>query len=149
MALVEKTVFVMHSAEQMFQLVDDVEAYSSFLPWCSHATLIHRDDVTTIATLHIDYYGVKQQFTTENKKEFPRLMHLQLKDGPFKSLHGQWKFTALNPQACKVEFNLQYEFANSLLEKLISPVFSYITGTFVDSFIARADKIHVMNKGTS
>lgn len=148
MAYVEKSVLVMHSAEQMFRLVDDVESYAIFLPWCSHATLIFQDEITTIASLHIDYHGVKQQFTTENKKNFPHWMHIHLKDGPFNKLEGHWKFIPLNAQACKVEFSLHYEFTNSLLERLISPVFSYITSTFVDNFVARADKINSLSKGS-
>ncbi|HNZ56666.1 MAG TPA: type II toxin-antitoxin system RatA family toxin, partial [Methylophilaceae bacterium] len=83
-----------------------------------------------------------QKFTTENHKTSPHLMEIQLKDGPFKHLEGIWRFIALNEEACKIEFMLNYEFANGFLDKLISPVFSHITNTFVDSFVARADKVY-------
>ncbi len=69
-------------------------------------------------------------------------MEIKLKDGPFKQLEGIWRFTALNEEACKVEFMLNYEFENNFLEKIIAPVFSHITNTFVDGFVARADYIY-------
>lgn len=143
---VEKTVLVMHSAEEMFNLVDAVEDYPSFLPWCGKTSLLERTESTTSATLHIHYRGIKQHFTTTNSKVFPGSMDITLKDGPFKHLEGDWRFIELKPDACKIEFRLQYEFANNLLEKLISPVFSYIAATFVDSFVTQADKIHASKK---
>ncbi|MFW5431587.1 MAG: type II toxin-antitoxin system RatA family toxin [Methylophilaceae bacterium] len=143
---VEKTVLVMHSAKEMFALVDAVEDYPSFLPWCGKADLLERTDATTSATLHINYHGIKQSFTTTNSKVFPNSMDIQLKDGPFKQLEGDWRFIELRPDACKIEFRLQYEFANNLLEKLISPVFNYIATTFVDSFVAQADEIYASKK---
>jgi len=137
---------VMHSAEEMFNLVDAVEDYPNFLPWCGKFDLLERTPSITSATLHIHYRGIKQNFTTTNSKVFPGSMDITLKDGPFKELEGDWHFIELRPGACKIEFRLQYEFANSLLEKLISPVFSYIAATFVDSFVAQADKIYTSKK---
>lgn len=141
MAQVEKTVLVGHSAEHMFSLVDQVENYTQFLPWCGGVDLHRRDDSVTEATLHIDYHGLKQKFTTENHKQFPHSMEIRLKDGPFKHLQGHWRFITLAPDACKVEFSLQYEFSSLLLEKLISPVFSHIANTFVEAFVVRADAL--------
>jgi ribosome-associated toxin RatA of RatAB toxin-antitoxin module len=139
---VEKTVLVMHSAEQMFALVDAVEDYPKFLPWCGGVDLLERLDTSTSATLHINYHGLKQNFTTQNVKTFPHSMEIELKDGPFKHLDGEWRFTALRENACKIEFILNYEFANGFLEKLIAPVFNHIAATFVDGFVARADKVY-------
>jgi ribosome-associated toxin RatA of RatAB toxin-antitoxin module len=139
---VEKTVLVEHSAEQMFRLVDAVEDYPKFLPWCGGVDLLERTEASTSATLHINYHGLKQNFSTQNMKIFPRSIDINLKDGPFKHLDGNWRFTPLKPDACKIEFRLNYEFANSFLEKLISPVFSHIATTFVDGFVARANKVY-------
>ena len=69
-------------------------------------------------------------------------MEIKLKDGPFKHLAGVWRFIALSEQACKIEFELNYEFTNSFLEKIIAPVFSHIANTFVDGFVVRADVIY-------
>lgn len=139
---VEKTVLVMHSAKEMFTLVDTVEDYPHFLPWCGGVDVLERTDTTTSATLHINYHGIKQHFTTTNSKVFPDSMDIALKNGPFKHLEGDWRFIALRPDACKIEFRLNYEFANSFLEKLISPVFHHIASTFVDSFVTQADIIY-------
>lgn len=139
---VEKTVLVMHSAAQMYALVDAVEDYPKFLPWCGGVDLIERTETTTSATLHINYHGLKQKFTTQNIKQFPHRMEIKLKDGPFKQLDGHWHFIELRADACKIEFRLNYEFANNLLEKIIAPVFSHIANTFVDGFVARADKVY-------
>jgi ribosome-associated toxin RatA of RatAB toxin-antitoxin module len=143
---VEKTVLVMHSAEQMFNLVDAVEDYFKFLPWCGGVDLLERTESSTSATLHINYHGLKQSFTTQNMKIFPHSMKINLKDGPFKHLDGSWQFIELKPNACKIEFSLNYEFANSFLEKIIAPVFNHIAATFVDGFVARADKIYAADK---
>ena len=76
-------------------------------------------------------------------------MQINLKNGPFKHLDGDWRFIALRANACKIEFRLNYEFANGFLEKLISPVFSHIATTFVDGFVARADKIYATKQVTA
>ncbi len=136
----------MHSAEQMYTLVDAAEDYPQFLPWCGGVDLLERTDTKTSATLHINYYGIKQHFTTVNNKIFPYSMDIQLKDGPFKHLDGSWHFIELREDACKIEFKLNYEFANGFLEKIIAPVFSHIANTFVDGFVARADKIYKQNE---
>ncbi|MDO9151673.1 MAG: type II toxin-antitoxin system RatA family toxin [Methylotenera sp.] len=142
MAHVKKTVLVNHSASCMFLLVDDVEQYPKFLPWCGGVDLIQQDDVSTIATLHIDYHGLHQNFTTKNQKTFPESMEIQLKNGPFKHLNGSWHFLALSDDACKIEFSLNYEFENHFLEKIIAPVFNHIANTFVDGFVKRANAIY-------
>jgi ribosome-associated toxin RatA of RatAB toxin-antitoxin module len=142
MAHVKKTVLVNHSASCMFLLVDDVEQYPKFLPWCGGVDLIQQDDVSTIATLHIDYHGLRQNFTTKNQKTFPESMEIQLKNGPFKHLNGSWHFLALSDDACKIEFSLNYEFENHFLEKIIAPVFNHIANTFVDGFVKRANAIY-------
>ena len=146
MAQVQKTVLINHSASRMYALVDDVKKYPEFLPWCGGVDLIKRDELSTIATLHIAYHGLHQKFTTENHKTHPNLMEIKLKDGPFKHLEGVWRFIELNEQACKIEFMLNYEFTNVFLEKIIAPVFSHIANTFVDGFVARANVIYESNQ---
>jgi ribosome-associated toxin RatA of RatAB toxin-antitoxin module len=140
MAQVNKSVLVEHPASAMFTLVDQVEDYPHFLPWCGGTEVKWRDEQTTIATIHIDYMGVKQSFTTENSKSHPTEMNLSLQDGPFIHLHGHWRFLALGETACKIEFALSYTFSSKLLETLLTPVFTHISNTFVDAFVTRADK---------
>ncbi len=142
MALVEKSVLVLHSAQQMFDLVDGVELYPQFLPWCGGTEVKWRDEASTVATVVIDFHRIKQSFTTENAKQIPSLIEMKLQDGPFRQLDGSWRFTALNESACKVEFRLHYEFSSKLLESLVGPVFNHITSNFVDAFVERAEKVY-------
>lgn len=142
MSVVTKSVLVGYSAQQMFDLVDAVEAYPQFLPWCSGAQVGFRDATRTRATLHVNYHGARQSFTTENTKEPPHTMHVRLVEGPFRILDGTWRFTTLAPDACKIDFRLHYEFSSKLLEKLVGPVFSYIANTMVDAFVKRAEQVY-------
>lgn len=142
MALVEKTVLIERSAREMYELVDKVEDYPEFLPWCSSVELVHRNDIRTIAVLHINYHGIKSNFSTRNTKKKFQSMIIEQRTGPFKNLNGSWNFTALSPTACKIEFRLEYEFSNRLLEMAVGPMFNHIAGTFVDSFVQRAQEVH-------
>ncbi|GAC1412083.1 MAG: type II toxin-antitoxin system RatA family toxin [Burkholderiaceae bacterium] len=142
MAVVHKSVLVGYSAEQMFALVDRVEDYPKFLPWCGGAFVRERGGGRLVATLQINYRGVRQSFTTENVTMASTSMNMRLVDGPFKSLDGAWTFKALRSDACKIDFDLKYEFSSRLLEQLIGPVFSVIANSFVDSFCKRADAIY-------
>ena len=147
MPLVEKSVLIERSAQQMFDLVEDIESYPQFLPWCSATRVDFRDARRTVATLHINFHSVKAHFTTENEKDNPAWMTLKLVDGPFRRLEGLWRFKALAENACKVEFQLSYEFSNRLFEKIIGPVFSQIANTFVEAFVKRAQQVYGASHG--
>ena len=94
------------------------------------------------ATLHVNYHSVKTCFTTENHKDVPRSMRIFLVDGPFRRLEGSWHFRALAETACKIEFQLHYDFSSRVFEKAIGPVFSHIANTFVDAFVRRAGQVY-------
>jgi ribosome-associated toxin RatA of RatAB toxin-antitoxin module len=129
----------------MFSLVDRVEDYPAFLPWCGGTTLHYRDPDVTRATILINYRGVRQSFTTENVKRAPREMLIRLVAGPFRRLDGSWKFTELAGRGCKIELALRYEFAGWLLEKLLGPVFQHVADTLVDAFVKRAGQVYGPN----
>lgn len=139
---VNRSVLVSHTPEQMFALVDAVERYPEFLPWCGGASVSFRDETRTRATLNISYRGIKQSFTTENTKRGPAEMQMHLVEGPFRELDGQWRFTALGERGCKVEFRLRYEFSSRILAKLLGPVFGFIANSFVEAFVKRAERLH-------
>lgn len=141
MAEVVKSVLVPYSTFEMFELVDKVEEYPQFLPWCGGTELHHRDESVTEATIHINYLHVKQHFTTQNTKMPGEEMLIRLKRGPFRKLEGYWRFKPLAETACKVEFVLHYEFSSSLLEKVLGPVFGMLTNGLVDAFVHRAEKV--------
>lgn len=140
MKTVEKSVLVLHSAEQMFELVDRVEDYPQFLPWYSKTEVIERSENELKARLFMDYMTVQQSFATHNHNIPGREIRMTLLDGPFKTLEGTWQFIPLGDDACKIEFRLKYDFANPMLSALISPVFSHLSGRLVDAFIKEADR---------
>ena len=142
MAVVHKTVFLGYSARQMFDLVAQVEDYPKFLPWCGGVKVLERADDKLVACLAIHYHGINQSFTTSNTNTAPSRMKMTLVDGPFKSLDGTWNFKQLRDDACKVEFDLHYEFSSRMLEQLIGPVFSVIANNMVDSFCKRAETVY-------
>ena len=140
MHTIKKTAIVFHPQIEMFNLVDQIENYPSFLPWCGSTQVIHRDSEITRATIEINFKGIKQSFTTENIKKSDQLMQIRLIDGPFKHLSGSWMFNKLDANSCQIELTLEYQFNNVLLETLISPVFNIITNTFIDEFIKEANR---------
>ena len=142
MPQVEKSVLIGHSAEQMFDLVEDIENYPQFLPWCARTEVGFRDETRTVATTYVNVHGARAHFTTENAKERPSLMRLKLVEGPFRHLEGSWHFKALGENACKVEFQISYEFANRLVDKVVGQLFGQITNTFVEAFVKRAHDIY-------
>ena len=137
---IHKSAIVLHSSKKMFQLVDAVENYPRFLPWCGSTQILERDNSKTIASIEINYKGIRQTFTTENTKKQNKEMMIKLIDGPFQSLSGQWIFKNLGNDSCQIELKLEYQFSNIILEKLISPVFNMIANTFIDEFIKEANK---------
>lgn len=142
MALVRKSVLVSYSAERMYGLVDAVERYPEFLPWCGGAEVEQRSETLTVASLHIDYHGIRQSFRTENRTERPHRIDIRLVSGPFRTLDGSWRFAPLAAEACRIDFHLHYEFSSRLLERLVGPVFNYIANTFVDAFLERAEQLY-------
>ncbi|HUU72090.1 MAG TPA: type II toxin-antitoxin system RatA family toxin [Burkholderiales bacterium] len=147
MAVVEKSMLVAYSAEKMFDLVNDVEHYQEFLPWCSGVEIMDEGEQTLHAALKINYKGVRQQFSTRNRidrpdAEKPGSITMSLVDGPFSALDGRWDFKPLDDAACKIEFRLHYDFSSKLLEKMFGSVFSHIANSFVDAFVKRAEILY-------
>jgi ribosome-associated toxin RatA of RatAB toxin-antitoxin module len=139
---VSKTVIVPYTPAQMFALVDGVEHYPAFLPWCTGSSVLSRDASVTRAALQVGFRGVKQRFATENRNSPPGDISMKLLEGPFRSLDGHWRFTDLNGKGCKIEFSLAYEFSSRILATLVGPVFSHIADTMVEAFVKRAERLY-------
>ena len=142
MRSVDKSVLVRYSAQQMYDLVERIEDYPKFLPWCGGVAILQREPARTLAKIDIDFHGVRAHFTTANRNRPPERIVVELVNGPFRRLDGTWQFLGLEPDACKVEFKLDYEFATPVLEALIGPVFSRIANSFVDAFVKRAAAVY-------
>ncbi len=142
MAVVKKSALVMYSARQMFDLVNDVESYPEFLPWCSSTTLMSRTDDMVCAELEVTRIGISQKFSTCNKMVPGEYMDIELVEGPFKHLRGHWKFTALREDASKVELELDFDFSGKLINAAFGTVFHQVANTLVDAFCKRAEEVY-------
>jgi len=139
---IERSVLVPYSAERMFRLVERVDDYPAFLPWCpvSHARPL--SDSSVEATIEIAFHGVRTRFTTRNELDPPREIRMALVDGPFRRLSGSWHFRELPQESCKVTLQMQYQFVPGLLAPVIAPVFELIAGSLIDAFARRADSLY-------
>lgn len=144
MTTINKSALVPHSPEEMFKLVDNINAYSEFLPWCGKAIEIFRDEKNVEASLLISHSGLNKEFTTQNKNTAFTKIEMHLVNGPFKNLDGVWLFESLGETktACKVSLNLEFEFSSKIIGIALGPVFSKIANNLVDAFIKRADTVY-------
>jgi len=142
MTVINRTALVLHTAAEMFDLVNDVRRYPEFLPWCSKTEVISEGEDHIEGTLHLSKGGLSYSFTTRNELERPSRMRITLVEGPFKALEGEWTFTPLSDEASKVELNLSFEFAGKLTSIAMSKVFNQVATTLVDAFVTRSDQIY-------
>lgn len=142
MSRISRSALVMHSAKEMFELVNDCESYPKFLPGCSDARLIHREESYLVGELELSKAGMKYRFTTRNELFDPERIELKLVDGPFKKLEGRWVFQSLSENACKVIFDLEFEVAGRLVSKVLEPLFSQMAASQVEAFVKRADEVY-------
>jgi ribosome-associated toxin RatA of RatAB toxin-antitoxin module len=141
MKRIARSAIVEHSAEQMFALVDDIESYPRFLPWCRAASVDQRTPEWVRATLSVGMRGLNQAFSTRNELHPPEAMDMRLVKGPFRHFAAAWRFRPLSAQACSIEFSLEYEMAGPLA-RMLEPVFDHIADTMVDAFTRRARDLH-------
>ncbi|MBL4762815.1 MAG: type II toxin-antitoxin system RatA family toxin [Gammaproteobacteria bacterium] len=142
MPLLNRHALVAHSPKQMFRLVDRIEDYPEFLPWCGGTSIQSRDDDQVTASITIAKGAIHKTFTTRNFLQTNKMIEVRLVDGPFKQLDGFWRFDAIGDGACKISLDLKYEFASKLLGLAIGPVFQQIATTMVDSFVQQANKVY-------
>lgn len=142
MHTVKRSVLVPFSAAQMFDLVADVSRYPEFMPWCGGAEVHEQNEQGMKASVTISIAGIKQSFTTQNTHDYPNRIQLVLVDGPFSDLKGDWHFTALGEDGCKVEFVMEYAFSSRALEMVVGPIFNRVANSFIDSFTRRAHDLY-------
>ena len=135
---IARSAIVERSAEELYALVEDIESYPTFLPWCAEAKVRERSPGRTVASLTLAAKGLRQSFTTENSNEPGRTIDMRLLEGPFKRFGAHWRFTPLSAQATKVEFELAYEFSNRIVAGLLGGIFSRLADSTVDAFVRRA-----------
>lgn len=132
-----------YSAAQMFDLINDIEAYPQFMDGCVGAKILARGDDWLEARLELSKAGVSQSFVTRNQLQPPHSMSMNLVDGPFTYLRGVWRFTPLGEQACKVSFELEFELQNRLLGMAVGKLFEGVSSKQVDALCARAKRVYL------
>ena len=142
MKRVSRSAIVPHSAAELYALVEDIESYPRFLPWCVGAEVLSRTPESTRARLAVGMRGVKQSFTTQNENRAPEAIDMKLVEGPFRRFAAGWRFQPLGKKACKVEFSMEFEFSSRALAMVLQPLFSKIADSMVGAFTRRADEIH-------
>ncbi|TCK18694.1 ribosome-associated toxin RatA of RatAB toxin-antitoxin module [Thiogranum longum] len=142
MTVINKSALVPYSPAQMFALVDDIEAYPEFLPWCKRARVLSRTEDEVRATIELSKGGVEKAFTTCNRIQKNKMIQMRLVEGPFKRLDGFWRFDPLGEEGCKVSLDLEFEFASRMLSMVVGPVFSQVANSLVDSFQQRAVDVY-------
>jgi ribosome-associated toxin RatA of RatAB toxin-antitoxin module len=142
MPLVSRSALVPYSPAQMYALVDEVERYPEFLPWCRGAREWTRSEDEVQATLEMQRGPLRHAFTTRNRLQQDKMIEMRLVEGPFRHLEGFWRFSELGENATRVSLDLEYEFSSRMLQLAIGPVFAQIANTLVDAFCARARDLH-------
>jgi ribosome-associated toxin RatA of RatAB toxin-antitoxin module len=141
MKRISRSALVEHSAAEIYALVEDIESYPRFLPWCVGAIVLEKG-VFTKAKITAGMRGLRQSFTTVNESRPAESIDMRLLEGPFKSFAAAWRFSPLEAHACRIEFSLEYEFSSRALAKLLEPLFDRIADTMVSAFAKRADEIY-------
>ena len=139
---VNRSALVACSAEQMFAVVNDVPRYPEFLPWCKGSEVLSESSDVMIARLTLAKSGLQQDFTTRNELHHPNMIKMDLVNGPFSSLSGEWKFHALGEDGCRASMHLEFDFSGLLFNMTLAKVFESAADKMVDAFCERADKIY-------
>lgn len=138
MRRLSRQALVPYTPEQMFALVDDIPSYPKFLPWCRSAEVLERTESEVIARLDVHKGPLHARFTTRNRLEPPGHIRLEFVEGSFRTLEGEWRFTAIADKGSRIELVLAFAFANPVNAWLLEPVFEHTCSSLVDAFVARA-----------
>lgn len=143
MTTITQSAFVPYSCAEMFDLVNDIEQYPLFLPWCPSAEIVHRADDEIKATLYFAKGALGKSFTTLNRLLPHQRVEMRLVEGPFRHLQGAWEFQpASEKKGSHITFNLSFEFNNKLLALSLGPIFHHIANTMVEAFTQRAHQLY-------
>ena len=138
MNILKRSALVSHASRQMFELVNGIEEYPRFLPWCESSHVISRTDEEIVASLEVVWKGIRKTFTTRNKLTPYEQIDISLVNGPLQHMEGIWNFISLDEHACKVTLELEFEFTGNFIDRFFQPVFQHIANTLVEAFCKRA-----------
>lgn len=135
---IRRDAIVPHSADRMYELIERVEDYPQFLPWCLGTQLIERSESVVKATVEVGVRDLRVRVTTHNEKRAPEFMVIHLQGGSFRHFQGQWQLRPLGPGGCHILFALQFELAMRA-EALAGRLIEHAADRMVDAFVQRAD----------
>jgi ribosome-associated toxin RatA of RatAB toxin-antitoxin module len=142
MTHVQRSALLPYSAAQMFQLVNDVNSYPEFVPWCVQCDVHNENENEKKATMNFAKRGISASVTTCNELETNKKITMRLQKGPFKHLVGTWDFHELDEHSCKVELDMQFSFSNRLYEVTLGPIFNQVANKLVSAFTERAKQLY-------
>ncbi|AXF63643.1 type II toxin-antitoxin system RatA family toxin [Leclercia sp. W17] len=142
MPQISRTALVPYSVEQMYQLVNDVQSYPQFIPGCTGSRVLESGPTQMTAAVDVSKAGISKTFTTRNTLTNNQSILMHLVDGPFKKLMGGWKFVPLSADACRIEFHLDFEFTNALIELAFGRIFKELAANMVQAFTVRAKEVY-------
>ena len=142
MTRIHRTALVEHSADQMFDLVNDIEQYPKFLPGCTAARVVSSSDTELVGELTLSKAGITQQFTTRNALDRPHSIAMEMVEGNFTSFDARWEFSALTDNACKVSLTMDFQVKSSLVGFAIEKLFSSVANAQVDAMVQRAAQVY-------
>ena len=123
---------------RVFQIINDVESYPSFLPWCTHAQVVARSEREIVATIGVRKGPLHGEFTTRNELEPEQRIVMHLVSGPFRTLEGEWELSPIGANGCRAQLTMRFAFRNSLSSLLFEQKFAETMTSLVDAFVARA-----------
>jgi ribosome-associated toxin RatA of RatAB toxin-antitoxin module len=135
---VKRSALVSQPPARLFALINDIESYPRFLPWCTYARVESRSAAEMVATIGVRQGPLQGEFTTRNTLEPDRRVDMHLVSGPFRTLEGQWLLTPIEADGCRVELTMRFALKSALTGVLFEPVFAQTIGSLVDAFVARA-----------
>jgi len=139
MIQIRRHALVRRTPERMFDLVNDVEAYPTRFPWCAAARVLEREgDAALVARLELRFAGITQAFTTRNTLERPERLRMQLVDGPLRALEGEWTFTRLGDDGCRIALALDFDYSGRLTGAALRLGFQGLANRMVDDFCMAA-----------
>ena len=142
MANIHRSALVEFSAQQMFDLVNDIENYPKFMQGCVSAQVLESNETELVGRLGLKRAGVSQEFTTRNTMDNPRSIKMELVEGNFTNFHARWDFIELAESACKVTLKMEFEFKSGLLNMALEKLFSSSANNLVDALIERAKLVY-------
>lgn len=139
---IQRSALLPYPAQALFDLVNNVESYPEFLPWCTATQVIEHSDTHMLARVDIAKGGISQHFITRNVLVPGQSIEMNLQEGPFSSLHGLWEFKALGEKACKISLDLSFDYSGAVVKATLGPLFTQAANSMVDAFCQRAKQLY-------